>query len=225
MSEFYLVRHGQASFGAANYDKLSDLGIQQSVWLGEYFAERDIKFSKLLSGTLTRHKETAAGICQSLDYSLNCESYDWFNEFDFETVVRAYLSVNPQYRPPENAPRSEFYRLLKRAMLEWSEDRLPEELLAESWGQFKQRLVIAVRHIQHECADQKVLVVSSGGAISMLMSLVLGYDAENVINLNLQIKNASFSHFYFNHKNVRLSSFNNVPHLDHLQRAGAITFS
>jgi broad specificity phosphatase PhoE len=225
MSEFYLVRHGQASFGAADYDKLSDLGIQQSVWLGEYFAERDIKFSKLLCGTLTRHKETSAGICQSLQYPLDCEAFDWFNEFDFETVARAYLSVNPQHRPPENAPRSEFYRLLKRAMLEWSEDKLPKELLSESWVQFKQRLVEGVDHIQHNCADQKVLVVSSGGAISMLMSLVLGFNAENVINLNLQIKNASFSHFYFNQKTVRLSSFNNVPHLDHLQRADAITFS
>lgn len=225
MSELYLVRHGQASFGAANYDKLSDLGIQQSIWLGEYFAERDIEFSRLVTGTLTRHKETATGICQSLDYDLNCESYDWFNEFDFESLARAYLSLYPLHQPPENAPRSEFYRLLKRAMIEWSEDRLPDELLSESWAQFKQRLIQGVNFIQHECADQKVLVVSSGGAISMLMSLVLGFDAENVINLNLQIKNASFSHFYFNQKAVRLSSFNNVPHLDHLQRADAITFS
>lgn len=225
MSEFYLVRNGQASFGAANYDKLSDLGIQQSIWLGEYFAERKVRFSKLLSGTLTRHKETAAGICQSLDYSLHCQSFDWFNEFDFETVARAYLSINPQHRPPENAPRSEFYRLLKRAMLEWSAGMLPDELLSETWTQFKQRLADGMQHIQHECADQKVLVVSSGGAISMLMSLVLGYNAENVINLNLQIKNASFSHFYFNQENVRLSSFNNIPHLDHLQRLDAITFS
>ncbi len=30
MSELYLVRHAQASFGAANYDQLSDLGHQQS---------------------------------------------------------------------------------------------------------------------------------------------------------------------------------------------------
>ena len=38
MAELYLVRHGQASFGAADYDRLSERGEQQSVWLGEYFA-------------------------------------------------------------------------------------------------------------------------------------------------------------------------------------------
>ena len=35
----YLVRHGQASFGADDYDQLSDLGHKQSVRLGEYFAQ------------------------------------------------------------------------------------------------------------------------------------------------------------------------------------------
>ena len=44
MAELVLVRHGQASFGAADYDKLSDLGWRQSRWLGEYFAERGITF-------------------------------------------------------------------------------------------------------------------------------------------------------------------------------------
>ena len=40
MSELYLVRHAQASFGAANYDQLSDLGHQQSRWLGDHLGMR-----------------------------------------------------------------------------------------------------------------------------------------------------------------------------------------
>jgi len=36
MSSIYLVRHGQASFGSANYDELSDRGRRQSRILGEY---------------------------------------------------------------------------------------------------------------------------------------------------------------------------------------------
>ena len=34
MSNIYLVRHGQASFGAADYDQLSELGLRQSALLG-----------------------------------------------------------------------------------------------------------------------------------------------------------------------------------------------
>ena len=36
MGTLYLVRHGQASFGADDYDQLSPLGQQQAVRLGEY---------------------------------------------------------------------------------------------------------------------------------------------------------------------------------------------
>jgi broad specificity phosphatase PhoE len=36
MGTLYLVRHGQASFGADDYDQLSELGRRQSVRLGEY---------------------------------------------------------------------------------------------------------------------------------------------------------------------------------------------
>ncbi len=52
MSEFYLVRHGQASFGAKNYDKLSELGHQQARWLGEYLTARDITFSQAFMGDM-----------------------------------------------------------------------------------------------------------------------------------------------------------------------------
>lgn len=47
MAELYLVRHGQASFGTENYDRLSALGEQQGVWLGEYFARQDIVFDRV----------------------------------------------------------------------------------------------------------------------------------------------------------------------------------
>jgi len=40
MGTLYLVRHGQASFGAADYDNLSELGHKQSARLGEYWRER-----------------------------------------------------------------------------------------------------------------------------------------------------------------------------------------
>jgi len=47
MSEIFLVRHAQASFGTDNYDELSDIGWQQSRLLGEYFFSRngDLSFA------------------------------------------------------------------------------------------------------------------------------------------------------------------------------------
>ena len=84
MSEFYLVRHGQASFGAKNYDKLSDLGHQQARWLGEYFTSRDIIFSQAFMGDMVRHRETTQGILDGLSQSPVVTIDTGFNEFNFK---------------------------------------------------------------------------------------------------------------------------------------------
>ena len=64
MGTLYLVRHGQASFGAADYDQLSELGQRQSVRLGEYLANKGVTLDAVLTGTLRRHQQTYAGIAQ-----------------------------------------------------------------------------------------------------------------------------------------------------------------
>jgi broad specificity phosphatase PhoE len=225
MSEFYLIRHGQASFGAQNYDKLSPLGQQQALWLGEYLGQRKLQFDVVISGDMVRHRETAEGICCGLGQSVPEIIDIGLNEFDFNNIAQAYLSVNPDQQLANDAKREDFYRLLKKAMLAWSAGQLPEQDLFESWFDFRERVKTVLEQICLRHYGKRILVVSSGGAISMLLSLILDLDAKRLINLNMQVKNASFSHFYFNQHSVRLSSFNNVPHLDQPERIGAVTFS
>lgn len=225
MSEFYLVRHGQASFGAKNYDKLSELGHQQARWLGEYFTSRDISFSKAFMGDMVRHRETTQGILDGLSQPPAVTVDTGFNEFDFKNIGDSYLSVNPQNSLPKNPKPTDFYRLLKLAMHAWSQDLLPSDTLEESWLDFRNRVQGALHAVCNQNCDKPILIVSSGGAISMLMSLVLGLDANQVIELNMQVRNTSISHFYFNKSNIRLSSFNNIPHLDCPDRLDSITFS
>ena len=67
MGNLYLVRHGQASFGAADYDNLSELGYRQSVRLGEYLAGKGLQFEAVITGTLRRHAQTWAGIAQGAE--------------------------------------------------------------------------------------------------------------------------------------------------------------
>ena len=64
MGTLYLVRHGQASFGAADYDNLSELGHRQAVRLGEYWRERGMRFDAVITGTLKRHRQTWEGIAE-----------------------------------------------------------------------------------------------------------------------------------------------------------------
>ncbi len=66
MGKLYLVRHGQASFGAADYDNLSDLGRQQSQRLGEYWRSKGQTFDAILVGTLNRHAQTLESILEGM---------------------------------------------------------------------------------------------------------------------------------------------------------------
>ena len=225
MAEFYLVRHGQASFGAKNYDNLSQLGHQQARWLGDYFNARGVEFSQIYRGDMQRHAQTAEGIVLGLENKPNTIVHTGFNEFDFQKVGKGYLSAFPEKALPENPKPADFYRLLKLAMYAWSQDELDKTHLQESWLEFQARVRQALSEVCAQNIKQPILIVSSGGAIAMLMSLVLGIDAKQVIELNMQIRNTSISHFYFNKDTIRLASFNNIPHLDHPDRLDAITFS
>ena len=64
MGNLYLVRHGQASFGADDYDQLSALGQRQAQRLGAYFQDKGLRFDAVLMGTLRRHAQTWEGIAE-----------------------------------------------------------------------------------------------------------------------------------------------------------------
>ncbi|MFK7934175.1 MAG: histidine phosphatase family protein, partial [Saprospiraceae bacterium] len=58
MGKLLLVRHAQASYGAANYDQLSDHGYHQSRTLGDYLVELEMEFDHIYVGPLKRHWQT-----------------------------------------------------------------------------------------------------------------------------------------------------------------------
>lgn len=221
MAEFYLVRHGQASFGADDYDQLSTLGEQQSLWLGQYFAERNIYFDRIIMGAQKRHRQTAEAICSGMGSMPPFTAYSELNEYNFSALCNALGDDYPEITQLVTGNKIDFYKGLKHVMLLWSRNQLKGSL-PESWAEFSERVSYARRLIQQSDAH-RVLVVSSGGAIGMMTRQILEAPETTAIALSLQIKNSSFSHCYFNKHSVRLASFNNVAHLDQPDRFDAIT--
>lgn len=230
MSELYLVRHGQASFGSDNYDQLSELGFQQSRLLGQYFGKRKLCFDHLLAGDLQRHQQTLDGICEGMEYEtpVPYQIHPGLNEYRFESLVRAYMAQFPDDALVQNLAvqptnKKAYYRLLRRVLTAWSEDRLVD--IPETWLDFEQRILDA-RRMLHNLAESgnRLLVVSSGGAISLFVGTVLALSPTKVFELNLQMRNTGMSHFYFNRDMMNLSSFNAVPHLDHPGQANLVTY-
>lgn len=222
MAQLFLVRHAQASFGAADYDNLSELGHLQSNLLGNYFSERNIQFDTTITGSMKRHIQTSEGILSSTQSGPTQIDAGW-NEFDFDNIVRAYLSIYPEQKPDEKAPRSEWYKVLRNAMHTWSEGNL-STYSGESWADFVGRVKTSAQMIQ-QSPYKTVLVVTSGGAMAIFLMTLLNCSVAQAINFNLQIKNTSVNQFYFNKGGFQLSSFNNVPHLDTPLHLSKITYS
>ena len=225
MSEVFFIRHGQASYGSDNYDQLSALGHQQAKWLGEYFANRQQTFDAIIMGDMVRHRETAEGICQGMDLSNpSIDVHPSLNEFDFQTLTQAYLTSRGESLPPPGTPVPEFYRILKKALISWASGELTDGT-PETWDNFEQRTQQNLRLIQDRPPKQKVLVVSSGGAISMALRFILNAPPETMVNLNLQTRNTGISHCFFNNSGFSLNGFNHTPHLDSPERLDSVTYS
>jgi broad specificity phosphatase PhoE len=225
MSELFLVRHAKASFGEANYDQLSEIGYRQARWLGEHFRERGVDFDRVITGDMVRHRQTWEGIAAGMQRpETGALIRPGWNEFDFQRLVEAYLQQFPNDRPPAGATSTDFYRLLKAALLAWSSDRLTGEL-PEDWCDFERRVRAMLAELQNAAAEERVLVVSSGGAIAMALRQVLMAPPETMVQLNLQIRNASVSRCFFSPRGYSVHTFNHIAHLETPERMRFITYS
>lgn len=212
MGEIILVRHGQANSGATDeesYDRLSDLGHQQAKWLGEYLTKREGAFDKVISGSLRRHKETAAGIgyaTPQIDPRLN--------EMDYFNLGQALEDVHGVPFPGPD----EFASHVPQVMEAWHK---AEIMGVESFASFEER----VTSVLQEAANPgvRVLCVTSGGVIGMIIRHLLNLDPTRMAHVLLPIMNSSLHRVRVIPQGPILASFNAVPHLDRDDRLHAQT--
>lgn len=223
MAELYLVRHGQASFGAENYDELSPSGRTQSLWLGEYFAQAKVRFDRVVIGTMQRHRQTADAILAAMGGPpIELAQDAGLNEYDFEALFAAVGDEGLPSALSATSSKKDFYKGLRHVLQLWADDRLPGAV-PETWQQFQTRVQRARSDIQR-AGGKRVLVVSSGGPIAVTAQQVLQAPAASAIALNLQIRNSSVCQYVFNDDAMSLVSFNSVPHLEHAERREFVTY-
>ncbi len=212
MGTLYLVRHGQASFGADDYDQLSELGTRHSIRLGEYFAERGLHFDGLIAGTLRRHKQTLAGILQGMNRAGDHLDWEGLNEYDSEALI-ATVHAGKLPKPDTREQYRHHFRLLRDAMGRWmAGETRPAGM--PSYRDFVAGVASALDHVRARHYGQNVLVVTSGGPIATAVGHVLGCAPEATIELNLRIRNTAVTEFSFTPKRHSLQTFNTIPHLD-----------
>jgi broad specificity phosphatase PhoE len=223
MGTLYMVRHGQASFGAEDYDNLSELGQRQSVRLGEWFAHKGIRFDGLIAGTLRRHKQTLAGILQGMNQAGEHLSWEGLNEYDSNAVI-ATVHAGPLEKPTSPEMYRHHFRLLRDGLGKWMAGEAQPEGMPV-YADFVSGVSSALDHVRASHYGQNVLMVTSGGPISTAVGHVLGTKPETTIELNLRIRNTSVTEFAFTPKRVMLVMYNAIPHLDDPACADWVTYS
>ena len=237
MGQILLVRHGQASFGSANYDQLSPLGVEQSRILGTWFAECGLRFDQVVTGNLQRHRQTAQA-CIEAFASANKPNQavdPGFNEYNHDEVL---LRHRPEFADPqeikhflashENGKKA-FQQIFEDAMARWMGGRHDAEY-SESWPVFRQRCIAALTKLVDNGGSQRIVVFTSGGTIATLAQHVLGMSDPQVFQLNWSLVNSAVTKLMFQSGSdgkpgrVSLSYLNNFSHLEKSRDAALVTY-
>ena len=222
MGTLYLVRHGQASFGADDYDQLSDLGRRQSVRLGEYLRDKGMSFDAVLTGTLRRHAQTWDGIAEGAGLDLQPLPFPGLNEYDSHAVIEAVHPM-PLQKPDTPERYRHHFRLLRDGLAQWMAGVVSPRGMP-SYVDFVQGITAALDHVRREHTGN-VLLVSSGVPIATAVGHILGTPPETTIELNMRIRNSALTEFAFTPKRHMLLTYNTLPHLDHADYADWVTYA
>ncbi len=223
MGQILLVRHGQASFGAEDYDALSPLGFDQGKLLGAALAARGIGVDAVVHGTMRRHRETAEACAESAAWAVEPTVDPGWDEFDFLSV----LSVHPHDYSAEPT-KAEFQKLFEDATAAWIAGADRE--YAESFADFTARVHAALeRTVALADAQGTVAVFTSGGPIGWAVAEVLvGPDLTTVVGaelwtrLNRMSVNAAVTRLITGSRGLNLLTYNDQAHLDGTK--GAVTY-
>ncbi|HEY8025597.1 MAG TPA: histidine phosphatase family protein [Burkholderiaceae bacterium] len=236
MGQIYLVRHGQASFGTANYDQLSSLGAEQGRLLGVWFAECGHSFDHVVTGALHRHRQTADSFLDAMGAMPSRTVDPGFNEYDHEEIL---IRHRPDFADPEAVKRflvehengkKAFQKIFEDAMARWMSGEHDADY-GESWAAFRARCVAALsRLVDGAGASQRIVVFTSGGTISTLCQHVLGMSDRQTFQLNWSLVNSAVTKFLFQagtggeDSRISMSYLNNFAHLEKTGDNAIVTY-
>lgn len=222
MSTLLLVRHAQASFLSDDYDRLSELGIEQSRQLGRQLALHGAGFDAVFVGPRRRHVHTAEVLLAELPGAPAPELLPELDEYPAEEVLQARIGELSAARADlaEDIAHSDrrrrgraFDLLLQEALRDWvRRDR--DDAPHETWPGFGARISRALERLtRDEGRGRRVLGVSSAGTIGALAAQVLSAPAETALELGFMINNAAVTEIAFSPDRRSLARFNVLGHL------------
>lgn len=214
MSRILLVRHGQASFGASDYDNLSPAGHEQSRVLGAALAARGITADVVVAGEMKRHAQTATAVLDGSGWRAAMDVDAGWNEFDHLQV----LAVHDQPTTVEGeSEKVAFQRWFEEATLRWTSGE-HDGSYDESFTVFTSRVEAALARLVDALPRKGTAVVlTSGGPIAWAAASLLA-DGDRArtdlwLRLNPVSINTGVSTVVCGASGTTLVTFNAADHL------------
>ena len=219
MGRLILVRHGQASFGADDYDVLSETGWAQGRALGSWLKDAGITPTAIISGGLRRHRESVEAIRKSAGWDdLIIATDRGWDEFDHVGIVASHPDL-----PAGDLDRRAFQEAFERATAAWTEGTHAGDF--ESYADFLARVRTSfARATSVSGSGETVVVVTSGGPIAAVCADLVdpegtsGPDGRAVTGrlwsrFNTVVVNSGLTRVVVGSTGARLLTFNEHPHL------------
>jgi len=235
MSTLYLIRHGQASFGKENYDRLSQKGVQQMKILGEHLVATACRIHAVYSGPLERQKSSAYEVirrCRELRWQIpEAVVFPDLSEYDYEAVLFSQLPDMIAGDPSIEKKIKNIYTdggafqcVFEGAIMRWVSGKFDKPGV-DTWEAFSSKVHQALSDISSRYEDRgAILVFTSGGVITASLQVALKLTGQQATEVGWQLVNASVTRFTCREKRLALSGFNDIAHLELTQNRSLITY-
>lgn len=220
MATIYMVRHGQASFGAENYDKLSELGCRQAHVTGEYFRDNNIHFDAVYSGDLSRQRETARLAIASQPAEVTHHIDSRFNEIQNDEQLKCLMpevlkqNSAVQALVEKGLSSSKDYQKVIDAVFNYWVSPACNDPRIQSWSDFSGGARQAIADVvQTQGSGKTIGIFTSGGTLATIVAQVLGLGGEQTYQLYEPVLNCSVTQLFYNSSKISLSYFNDCSFL------------
>ena len=190
------------------------MGIRQAQVLGNSLRHRVPQVDAVISGAMKRHQQTAEQCLTHMGRPSQWQEDPGWNEYDHEQVIHAH---KPAYRnralmmadlARTLQPRRAFQKMFSEAVERWMSGEYDQDY-AESWVQFEQRCIGALKQLVEQLGPSKTaLVFTSGGPISAVSQDLLQIPATNIFKLNGTLANCGVTKLIYSERGIYLSSLN-----------------
>jgi broad specificity phosphatase PhoE len=218
MSAIYLIRHGQAHFGSADYDRLTPLGVEQAQVLGRALRERLPRPDAVFCGAMKRQQDTAAHCLAAMDLPPHWSLDAGFDEYDHRQIVDRQVDRAAMNALNAASDRLRaFETLFVSAMQRWQSGAHDAEY-AESWTTYRARCLAALARVETTLASsQTAFVFTSGGVIACIAQAVLDFPLERYAAFNWRLANAAVTKLVCGRNGRFVSTLNEHAHFEGAQ--------